>query len=312
MLIYFIFSFVRFKLVDFSINKKQENIFLFLVLLVFGFPFFINANKYDVNLNVLLFKDIYLTRSLFTSQNSSLVNYSYFWLIKILAPVLFIYGLINKKYTLSVIAFSILTFIYLVSGHRSVYFAFIILVAFYYIRKSFIEKTLSLIQFIFISIFFFVPLLDFLLTSRIFKFMLFERVFFDQSLQTYFYYDYFKYKPIYFSESLFFNKIFTYPYELPSSNLIASIYYNSKEQQANTGIIGDAFMNLGYLGVVIISIIFSSFFAFFNSIKIDERYFGIFIMYIFDFQNSSFLSILFSGGFFFLILFSMTIMKKRV
>jgi len=99
---------------------------------------------------------------------------------------------------------------------------------------------------------------------------------------------------------------------MPSQNLIALEYFHSKFQNANTGLIGDAFMNLGTWGVIIISSLFSLIISYFNSLEIDERYFGLFVMYVFDFQNSSFLSILFSGGLFFLMIFALTLMKKPI
>jgi len=311
LIIFFIFSFIKIKLKEIQLKKSQEAIILFFILIIFGLPFFMNIGNYHINFNVLIFKDIYQTRSNFSSNSSTIINYSYFWIIKIIAPILFVYGLINRKYLFSVIAFCILTFIYLVSGHRTVYFALLILMIFYKLKDTLTDKTLLLLIGIILSSIIIVPFLDLLFSTRIFKFMLFERIFFDQSLLSYYYYDFFVHKPIYFSESMVFNKFFTYPYDLPSANLIGWEYLHSKAQHANTGLIGDAFMNAGFIGVVIISTLFSMIISFFNSLDIDARYFGIFIMYMFDFQNSNFLSILFSGGLCFLLVYAITIMKKR-
>jgi len=308
----FLSSFIKFKLTITRINEFQEKRLLFLILIIFGLPFYLNIPNYDINFNVLLFKDIYETRYSFSSNSTPLVNYSYFWLIKILAPVTFIYGLIKKKYLYSLIAFLILTFIYLVSGHKSVYFALLLLLIFYKLKDTIAEKNTLLLFTILFSAILLVPLLDFLIASNTFKFMMYERVFFDQALLTSYYYDFFHYRPIYFSESMFFDKIINYPYDMPSQNLIALEYFHSKFQNANTGLIGDAFMNLGTWGVIIISSLFSLIISYFNSLEIDERYFGLFVMYVFDFQNSSFLSILFSGGLFFLMIFALTLMKKPI
>jgi hypothetical protein len=141
--------------------------------------------------------------------------------------------------------------------------------------------------------------------------MLYERIFFDQSLLTYYYFDFFHGKPIYFSESLFFDLFFTYPYNTPSAYLIGFVYFHSTVSHANTGIVGDAYMSLGYSGVLIISLIFSGFFSFLNSLDIDSRFFGLFFIFLFDFANSSLLSTLLSGGFVILLFYSYLIMSKK-
>jgi len=308
----FFFSFIKFRIRITQINEFQEKRILFSLLLIFGLPFLLNIPNYEMNFNVLIFKDIYETRFNFASNSTPLVNYSYFWLIKILAPVTFIYGLIKRKYLYSILSFLLLTYIYLVSGHKTVYFALALLLVFYALKDTVAEKTQLLLVTIIFSSALLVPLLDNLLGVKTFKFMMFERVFFDQALLTSYYYDFFHSRPIYFSESMFFEKIFDYPYAMPSQNLIAWEYFHSKFQHANTGLIGDAFMNMGVTGVIIISSLFSLVISYFNSLEIDERYFGLFIMYVFDFQNTSFLSILFSGGLFFLMIFALTLMKKPI
>jgi len=155
------------------------------------------------------------------------------------------------------------------------------------------------------------PTADFLLKKNLLHSILIERIFFDQSLMTYCYFDFFNHHPIFFSESLFFNQFFTYPFDLPSANLIGKVYFNNPASHANTGIIGDGFMNLGYYGVLLFGILFSSIFLFFNSIEFDKRYFGVFFLLIFDFLNSSMLSTFLSGGLWILIIFSLTIMKFK-
>lgn len=310
-LILFVSSFLKIRVKEFHLNRKQESLFLFGILILIGLPFYLNMGSYQVNFRVLLFEDIYETREAFAAHSSASVNYSYFWLIKLIAPVLFIYGMIRKRYLFSIISFSLLTYIYLVSGHRTVYFALIILLVFYKLSKTYSGKVALLSFAILIAGLIIAPLVDAVFSSRLFRFMFAERTFFDQSLMTYYYYDFFQGKPIFFSESMLFDRIFDYPYELPSANLIGKAYFNNPEAHANTGFIGDAFMSLGTVGVILISGIVSLIFSFFNSLDIDERYFGLFILYVFDFQNSSFLAIIFSGGLLFLMIFALLIMKKK-
>jgi hypothetical protein len=61
----------------------------------------------------------------------------------------------------------------------------------------------------------------------------------------------------------------TYPYDRPIGFIIGQNYINAAEMNANNGIIGDGYMNLGYLGVGLNIAIVTAIFLFFNSIKSD-------------------------------------------
>jgi hypothetical protein len=189
--------------------------------------------------------------------------------------------------------------------------ALFVLIFFYFFGKTILNKLTYFLVILFFLIIVLMPVTDFILKNNLLHSIFIERIFFDQSLMTYCYFDFFQDKPVFFSESFIFNKIFTYPYDLSSANLIGKVYFNNPLSHANTGIVGDGFMNLGYIGVVLLSMIFSSIFLFFNSIDFDKRYFGVFFLLIFDFLNNSLLSTFLSGGLWILIIFSLTIMKFK-
>jgi hypothetical protein len=273
-------------------------------------PIFIIGSSH-INLNTLLFKDIYETRALHKKNTSSLYNYMFMWEIKILLPMLLVYGFFRKKILYIIIGFFLLLFLYTISAHKSVYVAIFALILFYYLGDNYVSKLARFLFYLVLLMLLVAPLVVLLFKTNMLNAMLYERIFFDQSLLTYYYFDFFHGKPIYFSESLFFDLFFTYPYNTPSAYLIGFVYFHSTVSHANTGIVGDAYMSLGYSGVLIISLIFSGFFSFLNSLDIDSRFFGLFFIFLFDFANSSLLSTLLSGGFVILLFYSYLIMSKK-
>jgi hypothetical protein len=294
------------------INIKQSNLDLIVILaaLLCIIPIFIMGSSH-VNLNTLILKDIYETRAIHKKNTAPLYNYMFMWEIKILLPMVLVYGIFRKKVFFILTGFLLLLFLFTISAHKSVYVAMFALIIFYYLGKDYISKLIRFLFYLVVLMLVVYPLLGMIFNMTLFKAMLYERVFFDQSLLTYYYFDFFHGKPIYFSESLFFNLFFTYPYHISSAYLIGSVYFHSAIQHANTGIIGDAFMSLGYTGVIIISAIFSFCFSFLNSLDLDSRFFGLFFIFLFDFANSSLLSIFLSGGFIILLTYAYLVMSKK-
>jgi hypothetical protein len=310
MIIFFAIAPQKIKISLLNIKQNNLDLIVILVALLCIIPIFIMGSSH-VNLNTLIFKDIYETRAVHKKNTAPLYNYMFMWEIKILLPMVLVYGIFRKKIFFILTGFFLLLFLYTISAHKSVYVAMFALIMFYFLGKNYISKLMRFLFYLVLLMIVVYPLLGMLFNMTLFKAMLYERVFFDQSLLTYYYFDFFQGKPIYFSESLFFNLFFTYPYHISSAYLIGTVYFHSAIAHENTGIIGDAFMSLGYTGVLIISTIFSICFSFLNSLDIDSRFFGLFFIFLFDFANSSLLSIFLSGGFIILLLYSYLIMSKK-
>jgi len=66
----------------------------------------------------------------------------------------------------------------------------------------------------------------------------------------FYYFDFFSSNgPIFLSHSIF-RFFLNYPYSLNPPHLIGMVYFNKPETAANNGIVGDAFMNFGFIGLV--------------------------------------------------------------
>ncbi len=150
----------------------------------------------------------------------------------------------------------------------------------------------------------------FMNNNNMFKSMFVRRVFFVPSLLNEYYFDFFKNSHTYLSQSIF-SGLFDYKFDVNPPHLIADVYFHKPKMSANNGLISDSFMNFGYWGVVLYSFIFSIIFAFMNSLKLNPKYFGLFIFYMFTFISSAFLTVILTHGFFIVILSAFIILPEK-
>jgi len=93
-----------------------------------------------------------------------------------------------------------------------------------------------------------------------------RRVLFVPAHISFCYYDFFsKHQLMYLAESHL-NPFLSNPYSMPTVHLIGKIYFNSPAMAANTGYLGNAYMNFGALGVFLFSLIIGVIFLFLDSI----------------------------------------------
>ena len=124
-----------------------------------------------------------------------------------------------------------------------------------------------------------------------------RRVMFIPNLLSYNYYDFFiNHEPLYYV----LNKT-AYP---DLGHLIAGLYHDKPTMNANNGLIGDAFANLGYLGIIIYPLIFTMYIKILDIVSkyIESRYIAGLVLLVFvTLQNSFFSTSMFSHGLFILL-----------
>jgi hypothetical protein len=289
-------------------NNKLSFGLIMLLILISLVPILINFGFY-LNINNLLLEDVYDTRELFDQQSNTAIEYLFNWLVKAIIPIALIYFLIHKRYWFAVISFMALHYLYSISGSKIIYVTSFVMLFFFFAGKDFIDKTKVACTMLVIGLLA-IYLADYFLGSHLMGLFV-MRMLFLPSYLNYFYFDFFEGKPLYFAESHFFNMWSTYPYDRPIGFIIGQNYINAAEMNANNGIIGDGYMNLGYLGVGLNIAIVTAIFLFFNSIKSDPRYLGIFCILIFLFLSAPMLSMFITGGLWFLFLMGITIMPEQ-
>lgn len=300
---------LRLKLISFSSQKSFINISIFGIFTLLILPI-IWIYLTDFNFNTLLLKDIYQTRDAFSLKETALTKYFYNWLVKVIIPFMFVYFMLEKQRFLASIGLIFLIYLFVISGNKAVYFTSIITIFFYFFGKGIIDK----LHYFMVALLISFPLIsvgDYFLNDYLLRGTLIMRPFYFPALLNYCYFDYFKEIPLYFSENHLFNSIFVSPIETKSAILISKVYFHTDDMYANNGLISDGYMNLGYLGVFLLSIIFSIVFMLFNSLKVNPSYFGIFFILVVFFLSAPVFTVIVTGGVWILLFLMYITMKKN-
>lgn len=289
-------------------GRRLSNGALMGILLLFLLPVVINFGFY-INLNNIILEDVYDTRNMFAENSSRILDYLYNWLVKAIVPVLMAYYTIRKRYAYALFSLAVLLYLYIISGNKIVYISAFIMIFFLFIGKDYFQKVQYFLFALVVGLLL-LPLVDhYVLNSHSFKGIFVMRTLFLPSRLNYFYFDFFKGTPLYFSESSIFNQFFEYPFDRPIGFIISETYFNSSEMNANNGVIGDGYMNVGYPGVALNIFLVACIFLFFNSLNFDSRYLGLFFLVLFLLLSVPMLTLFLTSGLWLIFLMSVSVMK---
>lgn len=253
------------KLFKIKVEYKSLKEAKFIKFLIIGFAIFIIFRVIlkleNIEIKFTLGSEVYDIRKEFNKLNISFIErYILSWIAKVINPLLILYFFwktYDKKDIKSFSLFFLFLFLQLVlfsiTGHK--FYLFIIPFVIFF--SLFIKKKNFLINFLVIMcgiiIFCFIVYLS---TNSILPAgIIIRRGLIVPAQLSFYYYDFFKEKPLYLSHSIF--KIFIkYPFNLPPPNLIGAVYFNNPFTNANNGIPADGFINFGFLGVTLWAIIF--------------------------------------------------------
>ena len=301
-------STLKFKVRTIFMPDRVKYYILIVFSLILVLPILIDF-KLNINPKVFALKDIYDVRAVYKTQMGFFSSYTFWWLAKVVVPVMFVYSLIRKNYKFAIFSIAILMYLFLVSGHKSVYFTPIVMFFYFLFGKDYNKKIK--LTFIFLSIFLIlINIPDLMMDRYLFKSLFVRRVFFIPTLLNEHYFTLFHDNFLYLSHSIF-RGFVDYPYDVDPAYVVGELCFHKPDMSANNGIIGDSFMNFGYVGVILFSFIFALFLGIFNSIKLDPKYFGIFIFYMLIFRGSAFLTVFLTHGFLLVILFAFLIFPKK-
>ena len=302
----FLASLLKWNLKIPSLKGRESLALLFLITIIGIIPFIIEFGPY-INLKNLLLIDVYDTRFLVAENiDNSYTAYAYSWFAKIIIPVIIVFCIYYRQFGKLVLSLMALTFLYLCGAHKIVFVGIIFILVFYkyeYLKKTmyFMNLMIGLIVVSFLAVWIFNYDYIWIITFR--------RVLMLPSLLNYCYFDFFEGNPLYWSNS-FLSRFFEYPYDLKVENLISEIYFNRPKVNANTGIISDGFKQLGLWGVAINIAIVSIYFSILNSFKISPKFFGLFVLLVFSFLNSSLTTILLTHGGILLLILATLILRN--
>jgi hypothetical protein len=214
-------------------------------------------------------------------------------------PIGLIYYVVKKKHILVALLIFINLLEFSFAGKKSVLFIMIvsIIVGKFYNARQF-KKVIT--SFTLIN---FVVFIELLLRSGISDFAKFiqRRVLFMPPLIASYYFDFFSNNELLFLRQSVLRRIgLASPYDNPIQRLIGLYYFGSIENNANTGLVGDAFANFGWLGLIFYPLAIVLVFRFFEFCNkgVDNKVLAlIWILTFYKFISGSLFTVLLNGGF---------------
>ncbi|WP_158301528.1 hypothetical protein [Dictyoglomus thermophilum] len=278
---------------------------LFLIFKYLGISF-----NFDLSL-------VYEIRSRYVESNIPFAGYLFNWVGYAINP-LFLSYVFNKRQWLTFI-FSIFIQLLLFSqtGLKSFLFVPILVLGVNWLYQKYGSKKLYLLTTLLIGLTVALGILSYFLMGDIWvSSLLTRRTFYVPALLSFYYYDFFTSRGFtYLAQHRLFGGFLKYPYSLNPPHLIGSVYFGTPEMGANNGILGDSYMNFGFLGAILWSFVLILFFKILDSfcdMDKNEVLIGPLAVFANAFTNSALLTVMTTHGFLILLLFSIIIPKNRI
>ena len=237
-----------------SLKKTQSKIISYVIFFALAIIVIILIYKYcgiSINFNLLKVYDI---RSRYVALKIPFAGYVFTWVAYILNPMLFIIFLIRRKWISLTLIIFLQILLFSVIGMKAFLFAipFVLFLAWIANRGNPLFLMASgfsgIVSLGMISYW----LIDDMWISSLFT----RRTLLVPAQLSFFYYDFFsKNVHTFLSHHQIFRVFLNYPYHLSPPHLIADVYFNQPQMGANNGIYGDAYMNFGFIGLVLWAIL---------------------------------------------------------
>lgn len=271
---------------------------IFLTLSTYGYLFLTQ----QIHLNVLGLQGVYEIRD--GQKIQFPISYFIIWQFRIINPIMFVIFYLKRKKKYMVLVGIGQMLIFVMYPHKEVFFSigFLIILLLIYKRRILFSKffTVTLI-------------LGSLLTVFVYKFLLLlmpyavlpSRLLFGPARNKFQHYDFFSQtNKLYYSEG-FIGKVFglEYPYHVSTGYVIGS--QNGIISNSNTGYIAYAYDNSGFIGMIIMSLLFVLLLKLFDSQtkKYDPKLIFAFIAYpMLILNDGDLLTLMLTGGVFLILL----------
>jgi len=281
-----------------SLKKSQSKIIYYsLFICLFIIVLFLIYKYIGFSINFDLMK-VYDIRSQFVELKVPLAGYLFTWMGYILNPIFFILFITRKKWIFATMVVSLQILLFSITGNKSFFFALpyiFILISIVPRKNSFSWMTIGLATIILVG------MLSYWLADNLWILNLFvRRTLLVPAQLSFFYYDFFsKNQFTFLSHHQIFRAFLDYPYYLNPAHLIADIYFNSPQGGANNGIYADAYMNFGFIGLVLWGGFLAILLKLYNSISNNKDIkitIAAVAMPVMSLTNSAFLTCLLTHG----------------
>lgn len=293
------------KPLEFIPSKKNLDRTLGFIAILMFIPFVILYIRY-VNLNNLLFKDIYETRTVFKEISIPFTGYIYGPLSKVLLPVLIVNNIEKRNFKKVLLYVIMLLYLFLIGALKSTFIGLISVIIFY---KGECDRKLDKFMLMILMLLYF-GILNYLLFDNIFLVDAFvRRVFFVPPHLGNVYQKLFHNNLTYYSHSpLGFGFIKS---EFSGIDLVKEVgLYLYGGGRPNVGIITEMIFSFGKIGAILGSLLFSFIIYIIGSLNIRPKYFGIVFIYVYYLNTSLLSTLLLTHGFGFFLILSYTYLRE--
>lgn len=253
---FWLFVFLLFQMPQVRLpSLKESKIFRFFLIVFFSLLVFWTIYSISgITFNFDLTK-VYDIRSEYTQADIPLSGYYFNWMGYVVTVAFFALFFQRKKWILAAVVFVLQLLLFSFTGNKTLLFAlpFALLLMWITSRKN----PLFFLAFGLFSLTG-LAILSYLIIGDIWISSLFtRRLLFVPAQLAFNYFDFFSTNdPIYLSHSIF-RFFLSYPYDLKPPFHIGLVYFNKPDMAANNGIVGDAFMNFGFLGLFLWAVLFA-------------------------------------------------------
>jgi hypothetical protein len=278
--------------------KGNQRLLLLLVLtIIFLTPFFITFG-FDISPAVFDFDEVYSVRVESDLRSNLITNYTYSLVTTWLLPLCLIFGYMHRNVPVIVSSIAGLLYMFAVTGNRITFFVIFVIVAFLFFRTY---RAKLLAMYTGICVLFTMGLIFFDEIPQIAD-LLIRRFLFLPALLNIQYLEFFNGRPVLYSHS-FLSSVFDYPYDVPPPRVIGYAYYQGGNM--TNGIVSDGFLNLGYIGIFFNTLLAGAIITFFNKLKVNAIFFGLFFLLVQKFIDSGMFTALLTHGVFAFMLASL-------
>lgn len=307
--IFFIFYWLIFNflnlilpMIDFGfkeVKNKKKVFYVILSIIVVG-AVFITGKYNGFKLHFSMF-DVYGLRSSVSEMNLPGIIGYFKPVASSLIPIGAILFMKQKRFFLFTVLVFVQLFLFSFGGHKTTLFVLIVaILAVVILKENYVKKivpTLILINFL--------AIIETLYRNELSYIAAFfhRRNMFTTNLISSWYYEFFSANtPDYLQQSILKYFGFNSSYDTPIPHII-SLIYTGNSGGANNGMVGDAFANFGWVGLVFYPLMLTLAFRFYDycSKGIDPNIlFVVSIIFTINFINSSFFTVLLTHGFIFI------------
>jgi hypothetical protein len=286
-------------LVEISKIRNAKNIVIGLTSILTLITYLYLFLTQGINFSAFNISNIYDIRS--EQTNLGLMGYLVTWQYRIINPSLLVISYMRKKYKLSVLSIGLQITLFLMFPHKEVFLSVGLIVLILLIGRYQYKFDSVYICILSFSSILFIYIYEVFKNLQPFS-VLPVRLLYVPALIKFQHYEFFSInKKLFYSEGMI-GKVLgiDYPYSIPSGFLIGGNTNN-----ANTGYLAYAFDNAGFLGMILMSIIFVFLLVLIDSlVKYQNKYliFALFVYPISVLNDGDLLTLLLTGGLWLLII----------